>query len=138
MRRLILGTLAGVMMAGAAWAQEVLEPDPAIRDTIQSQLDAFMADDFGAAFEFAAPNIRQMFRTPETFGAMVQQGYPMVWRPGAVEYGDLREIEGLLWQRVLVTDKTGRQFVLEYQMQDVLGDWRIAGVRVVPAPGVSA
>ncbi|QRF65342.1 DUF4864 domain-containing protein [Ponticoccus alexandrii] len=138
MRRLILGTLAGVMMAGAAWAQEVLEPEPAIRDTIQSQLDAFMADDFGAAFEFAAPNIRQMFRTPETFGAMVQQGYPMVWRPGAVEYGDLREIEGLLWQRVLVTDKTGRQFVLEYQMQDVLGDWRIAGVRVVPAPSVSA
>lgn len=137
MRRLFLGTLLGVMLAGAVTAQEVLKPDPAIRDTIQSQLDAFKADDFGAAFTFAAPNIRQMFRTPENFGAMVRQGYPMVWRPSDIDYGDLRVIDGYTWQRVLVTDAQGKRFVLEYQMQDVLGDWRIAGVRVVPAPGIS-
>lgn len=138
MRQKIIGALVGVVLAGAAWAQDVLDPDPAIRGTIQGQLDAFVQDDFGAAFEFAAPNIRQMFRTPENFGAMVRNGYPMVWRPSDVDYGDLRVIEGLTWQRVLITDAGGRRYVLEYQMQDVMGEWRIAGVRVIPAPGVAA
>lgn len=138
MRRLFLGTLAGVMLAGMVGAQEALPPDPAIRGTIQSQLDAFMAEDLGAAFGFAAPNIQQIFRDPEGFGAMVRRGYPMVWRPGSVEYDTLREIDGLTWQRVRITDAQGRLFVVEYQMVQIEGDWRIAGVQVVPAPGISA
>jgi hypothetical protein len=125
------------MLAGLVQAQEVLAPDPDIRDTIQGQLDAFMEDDFGAAFDLAAPNIQMLFRTPEIFGAMVRKGYPMVWRPGLVDYGDLRVIGGLTWQRVQITDARGRSFVLEYQMMQIAGKWRIAGVQVLPLPGLA-
>lgn len=138
MRGRIFGAALALILAGGAWAQEARAPDPGIEGTIRSQIDAFLQDDFTAAFEFAAPNIRQIFRTPENFGAMVRNGYPMVWRPEDLRFGPLREIEGRLWQRVLVTDVAGKSFVLEYEMREVAGDWRIAGVRVIPAPGISA
>jgi hypothetical protein len=63
----------------AAFADE--PRNPAIETTIQNQLNAFIADDFATAFTFASPNIKGIFGTPENFGAMVTQGYPMVHRP---------------------------------------------------------
>lgn len=137
MRRVLLGLLSGLALAGMVRAQEALTPNPQIESTIQSQIDAFLKDDFGAAFEFASPTIRLMFRTPENFGAMVRRGYPMVWRPADVEFGPLRTIEGQLSQQVLVEDAEGRRFIAEYKMVQVDGVWRIAGVSIVPAPDVS-
>ncbi len=136
MRTTILGLVAGVMLWGAASADEA--PNAAIQGTIQSQIDAFLMDDFVTAFTFAAPNIQSMFRTPENFGAMVRNGYPMVWRPGDVRFGELREIGGALWQKVIVSDAEGQFFVLDYMMVEQDGNWRIAAVQVLPAPEMSA
>ncbi|WP_420327952.1 DUF4864 domain-containing protein [Mameliella sp.] len=138
MRTLLMGLAVAVGLVGAAPAQDALAPNPAIQGTIQGQIDAFLQDDFGTAFEFASPGIRNTFRTPRNFGAMVQKGYPMVWRPSDVEFGPLRELDGALWQQVLIQDEAGKNFIVEYRMQNVDGDWRISGVRVIPAPGVSA
>ncbi|MFM7442724.1 MAG: DUF4864 domain-containing protein [Tabrizicola sp.] len=107
-----------------------------IQDTIQSQFDAFLKDDFAAAFEFASPMIKGIFGTPERFGQMVTQGYPMVHRPSAVEMLELRELEGRLWQRVLVTDLAGRGHVLEYQMIETPDGWRINGVELLKSDGL--
>ncbi len=138
MRGIFVGLFAGLWLTGVAWAQEVLAPDAGIESTIQSQIDAFRKDDFGRAFTFASPSIQGMFGTPENFGAMVRNGYPMVWRPSDVVYGDLREIAGNLWQKVIVQDAQGQTFVLDYQMVQVDGAWRIAGVQILPAPDLSA
>lgn len=138
MRKLITGLTLGLTLAGSLWAQDVLPPEPAIEDTIQSQIDAFLEDDFATAFGFASPNLRTMFRTPENFGAMVRQGYPMVWRPDAVSFGDLRSISGGMYQRVIVTDEAGNLHYLDYQMQQVDGQWRIAGVQILQAPDLAA
>lgn len=138
MRKLITGLTLGLTLAGSLWAQDVLPPEPAIEDTIQSQIDAFLEDDFATAFSFASPNLRTMFRTPENFGAMVRQGYPMVWRPDAVSFGDLRSISGGMYQRVIVTDEAGNLHYLDYQMQQVDGQWRIAGVQILQAPDLAA
>src|SRR6056297_2417246 len=138
MRGMMMGLLVGASLAGVVWAQERLTPNPAIQSTIQNQIDAFLQDDFASAFTFASPSIRSMFRTPENFGAMVRNGYPMVWRPEDVQFGPLREMDGALWQQVLVQDAEGQSYVVEYQMIEVDGAWRIAGVRVIPAPGVAA
>lgn len=138
MRKLIIGLTLGLTLAGSLWAEDVLPPEPAIEDTIQSQIDAFLEDDFATAFSFASPNLRTMFRTPENFGAMVRQGYPMVWRPDAVSFGDLRSISGGMYQRVIVTDEAGNLHYLDYQMQQVDGQWRIAGVQILQAPDVAA
>jgi hypothetical protein len=138
MRKLITGLALAVSMTGSLWAQDVLAPEPGIESTIQGQIDAFLQDDFGSAFTFAAPNIRNMFRTPENFGTMVQQGYPMVWRPESVAFGDLRSISGGLYQTVILTDAAGNLHYLDYRMLMIDGQWRIAGVQILQAPEFSA
>ncbi len=109
-----------------------------IQDTIQNQLNAFQADDFATAFTFASPNIKGIFGTPENFGAMVSEGYPMVHRPSAVTMLELREVAGNLWQRVMITDEAGKTHMLDYQMVETPEGWQINGVQLLRAPDVGA
>ena len=109
-----------------------------IEETIGQQLEAFKKDDFGTAFDFASPTIKNLFRTPENFGAMVRQGYPMVWRPGEVTYLEQREIAGAIWQKVQIVDGTGRVHILEYQMIQTPEGWQINGVQLLRQPDVAA
>lgn len=129
----LTAVIAAVFLATAAVAQE--EP---IQSTIQSQIDAFLKDDFATAFSFASPNIKMFFGTPENFGQMVRQGYPMVHRPSDVRMLDLRDVGGRLWQRVMVTDQQGRTHMLDYQMVETPEGWQINGVQLLPSVGVGA
>jgi hypothetical protein len=135
MRATLLGTVAAILIAGAALAQDA---QSAITATIQSQIDAFLTDDFETAFTYASPNIKRLFGTSERFGMMVRQGYPMVWRPGAVRYLELEEKGGGLFQKVLITDGQGVPHLLEYQMIETADGWQINGVRILEAPQVGA
>jgi hypothetical protein len=139
MRRILL---SAVLAAAAALtvlpAQAQQARDPAIETTIQNQFDAFLRDDVGTAFSFASPNIKGLFGTPENFGTMVRNGYPMVWRPSEVQYLELREVAGQLWQRVMVTDQAGRSHLLDYQMVQTPEGWQINGVQLLPSVGVGA
>ena len=128
MRRLLLMAILAVGLGQAARAGD---PAGAIRQVISDQIAAFEADDFATAFTFASPGIRAMFGTPGRFGAMVREGYPMVWRPGEVRFADLAERGGRTLQRVLVTDTAGVLYVLEYEMVEGEQGWRIDGVRVL-------
>ncbi len=122
----------------SAQAQTDLPPNPEIESTIQRQIDAFLADDLGAAFSYASPGIKGMFGTPERFGRMVRQGYPMVWRPGTVRYLDLRRDGDRRIQRVMITDREGALHLLEYQMIPAADGWQINGVTVLRAPTTGA
>ncbi len=135
MRRFLIVLAAIVTMAGTtpAPAQEA-----EIETVIREQLDAFLAEDVDTAFEYASPSIRNMFRTPGNFGAMVRNGYPMVWRPGEVRFGVLEDRDDGLWQRVYITDEAGMGHALEYRMTEVEGRWRISGVRVLDLAAVTA
>jgi hypothetical protein len=135
MRTTLLGTVAAILIAGSVAAQDA---QSAITATIQSQIDAFLSDDFETAFTFASPNIKRIFGTSERFGMMVRQGYPMVWRPGAVRYLELDERGGVQFQKVLITDGQGVPHVLEYQMIETGEGWQINGVRILEAPEVGA
>ncbi|MCV6592833.1 MAG: DUF4864 domain-containing protein [Silicimonas sp.] len=138
-RRLhFLAILSGAVWAFTAYAQEVVAPKPGIEATIDAQIGAFLEDDFARAFTFASPGIQGMFGSAERFGQMVRQGYPMVWRPGEVEFLELRNFRGALWQRVQIRDQAGRVHVLDYQMIETGEGWRINGVQLLPEPDVSA
>ncbi|MCV3271527.1 DUF4864 domain-containing protein [Roseobacter sp. WL0113] len=130
---MIIGAVFALGLATAVPAQEA-----DIRATINSQLDAFQADDFGAAFEFASPNIQRLFGTPENFQRMVTQGYPMVWRPADVRYLELREEGSTYAQRVMITDRQGRVHVLEYRMLETGAGWRINGVQILDSSEFAA
>ena len=130
MKRLVAALM---LAAGAAQA------DPAaIQGVIDEQIAAFRAEDVDTAFDYAAPNIVAMFRTPGTFGSMVRQGYPMVWRPGSVEYLGAEEAGGSWTQDVLITDAEGRLHTLEYTMVETEAGWKIAGVRLLTEAGIGA
>ena len=126
MRRVLLVVSLSVGLATSAIAQS-----DEIEANIAAQIQAFQADDFVTAFSFASPNIQSIFRTPENFGSMVQNGYPMVWRPSDVRFLELREIAGALWQKVMITDNAGRVHILDYQMVPLDGGWKINGVQLL-------
>lgn len=133
MRKGLYVVLLAACIALPATAQEA-----PIQETIQKQMEALQSDDFGKAFTFASPTIKQMFGTPENFGAMVKQGYPMVYRPTDVQMMDLREIAGNLWQRVRITDQAGAGWYLDYMMIETAEGWQINAVQILPAPDVGA
>lgn len=122
----------------AVFALPAQAQEAPIQSTIQSQLDAFIADDVAAAFSYASPTIKGIFGSAENFGAMVAQGYPMVARPAAVQMLDLREVAGNLWQRVMITDAEGRTHLLDYQMIETAEGWQINAVQLLPEAGVGA
>ena len=138
MRIFLRAVVLLMVMTLSVKAEDALPPEPGIETTIRSQIDAFLADDFATAFTFASPNIQGLFGSPDRFGAMVRQGYPMVWRPSDVQFLDLREMNGRLWQRVMVRDAAGTFHVLDYQMIEADGRWRINGVQLLRALGVGA
>lgn len=114
------------------------EERPELQAVITSQMDAFKTDDLERAFEFASPNIQGMFGSPENFGEMVKTGFPMVWRPGSVEFLEARQIAGRLWQKVLIQDGKGALHLLDYQMVKGEDGWRINAVQVLDAPELTA
>lgn len=129
----MLASVLSSVLALPANAQEA-----PIQETIQSQIQALQADDFAGAFSYASPTIKGMFGTPENFGAMVKQGYPMVYRPAEVQMMDLREVAGNLWQRVRITDQAGAGWYLDYMMVETAEGWQINAVQILPAPDVGA
>ncbi|WP_299143208.1 DUF4864 domain-containing protein [uncultured Tateyamaria sp.] len=133
MRKWMMGALLAASMTGAAFAQ-----DTEIQGVIGNQIEAFKSDNFEEAFSFASPGIRGIFGTPENFGRMVTQGYPMVWRPAEVTYLGLDDENGVLSQTVRIVDADGATHLLKYRMLETDDGWKINGVQLIEAPGVSA
>lgn len=134
--RIVLSLILAVGLWGVAPKAEAQGAD--IEATITAQIEAFKADDFDQAFTYASPTIQGLFQTPENFGRMVRGGYPMVWRPSDVTYLELKETGGFQFQRVLITDADGAVHLLEYQMVELNGAWKINGVRLLANPPATA
>lgn len=111
---------------------------PAIRQVIASQLEAFGRDDGPGAFAFASPGIREKFRTPEIFMAMVRRDYAPVYRPREVSFRQLHASPRGPVQEVLLVGPDGRAVIALYFMeQQPDGSWKIDGVRLVRAPDLT-
>jgi hypothetical protein len=126
MRRFLLAVSLSVGLGSGAFAQNA-----EIEANISAQIQAFKADDFATAFTFASPSIQRLFQNPDNFGAMVRNGYPMVWRPSEFRFLELREIAGALWQKVMITDANGRVHILDYQMIPLEDGWKVNGVQLL-------
>jgi hypothetical protein len=131
--RTFMSILTATVVATAAFAQ-----DQDIETVIGEQLQAFNERDVQDAWQYASPMIQGLFGTPDNFGNMVRNGYPMVWTNREVEFLDLGDVNGVLTQRVLIRDLDGVAYILEYAMVETAEGWRINGVQVLPAPDVAA
>ncbi len=136
MRHLLRAMLAAGALAGSSMPAPA--QDGPIEGVIQGQVDAFLSGDVETAFGYASPGIKRMFGSPERFGRMVEQGYPMVWRPAEVRYLDRRDLGQGVVQRVMMQDAAGVPWVLEYRMIEGPDGWVIDGVRILNPPELGA
>mgnify|MGYP006277648529 CR=1 FL=1 len=129
MRAFAFALLVLFATIGSAAAVELAPAERnAIRAVVQAQLDAFQRDDGAAAFGYASPSIRAMFRSPERFMAMVREGYAPVYRPRRVEFRDVVQWRGRITQRVRLVGPDGVPVIANYLMQrQDDGSWRIDG-----------
>jgi hypothetical protein len=139
MRTLALVLLLSLATLAPAAALDLAPAErSAIRGVVQSQLDAFRRDDGAAAFAYASPTIREMFRTPEGFMAMVRQGYAPVYRPRHVAFGEVVMYRGHVTQRVHLVGPDGTPVVARYLMErQPDGSWRIDGCILEEVPDMS-
>lgn len=133
-RRLLL--MAAISLSGSlvAAADEAIAPADAlaIRQVIQSQMDAFRIDDWNAAFAFAAPSIQGRFQSPQIFSQMVTQAYQPVYRPRNVQFRDVTASEFGPTQEVFVVGPDGLSYLAYYTMErQPDGRWRISGCYLV-------
>jgi hypothetical protein len=109
----------------------------AIAAVIGKQIDAFRHDDAPAAFGYASPMIQGMFGDPAHFLAMVQRGYPPVYRPRSVQFGALVMRDGRIVQRVDIVGPDGTGELALYTMErEPDGTWRIDGCQLTEPDSV--
>lgn len=122
-----------VFAMALAWAfpMKADETRDGVRAVISAQFEAFANGDYLEAFGLASPGIRNIFRDADRFGAMVENGYPMVSNPDETRFLELSDEPGGLTQRVLVRDAGGTWHTLDYSMVQVEENWRVDGVELI-------
>lgn len=140
--------LVWLMVAGSAFAQvaggaaegvtgTTPQDRSAIQGVINHQLDAFLRDDAAGAYSFAAPNVREIFPTPEIFIDMVRRGYRPVYRPATREFSELAQRDGDLVQEVELTGPDGKPVLALYTMRKSAdGTWQIAACVLIASARV--
>lgn len=121
--------LATVLLMPAA----VFAGDAEIRaaqGTIEAQLKAFQAGDGALAYSYAAPSIKRIFPTVETFMGMVESGYQPVGHPKNFSFGKVEEMGATsIVQQVLITGPDGKEYEAVYTLElQPDGVYRITGV----------
>jgi Domain of unknown function (DUF4864) len=141
MTRLLALIAAVLFSVSLASAQALTDSDRgAFRSIIAGQIEAFRADDGARAYSYAAPIIKQIFPTPETFMSMVRQGYQPVYRPQSFQFGDAGiAASGRPTQRVKLVGPDGLNYDAIYTMeQQPDGSWQISGCAIVRTPDLGA
>ncbi len=141
MLRPVLAIVLWGLISVSALAQSINVADrKEFQRIITAQISAFKADDGSAAYDFAAPSIRNIFTTPEIFMSMVKQGYPQIYRPQSFSFAEaLTDSVGRPAQKMLVVGPDGKSYMALYAMEKQPdGTWRIAGCTLLEIPGLDA
>jgi hypothetical protein len=101
----------------------------AAQTVIDGQLKAFIANDGATAYSFAAPNVKRIFPTVDTFMDMVTNGYPPVRKPQTYSFGKVQEMSPTsIIQQVLILGPDGKDYEAVYTLeQQPDGTFRITG-----------
>jgi hypothetical protein len=137
--RFLLAFLLVALAHFAARADEVSSADAtAIKSIVTGQLNAFQHDDGAAAYGYASPAIRDLFPTADIFMNMVRKGYPPVYRPQSVTFGEVRASPAGPQQKVFLTGPDGKSYVAIYSLQrQPDGSWKINGCVLVEDKGAT-
>ncbi len=90
----------------------------AAQGVIDGQLKAFRQDDNAAAYDYAAPTIKRIFPTLDSFMSMVTRGYAPVHKPKSYAFGKSEEMGGnSVIQQVLIVGPDGKDYEAVYTLE---------------------
>lgn len=138
MRRLLfILALIPLLFSGSAFADDA--GVTGAQSSIEAQLKAFLADDDALAYSYAAPNVKRIFPTLDTFMNMVTSGYKPVQKPQSYSFGKSEWMSGTtIAQQVLLVGPDGKDYEALYTLElQPDGVWRITGVSLRAANTVS-
>jgi hypothetical protein len=136
MFRFFAAVLLALAFAAASLPARADARSDAIKNVIESQLNAFAADDGATAYSFAAPIVKGAFPNPDIFMSMVKRGYQPVYRNTKRIFGDaFQDGLGRPAMRVVLTGADGKRYEAIYSMeQQADGLWKIAGCVILSIP----
>ena len=124
--------MLAMSLLSAASAQLNETTAQAVKNTVQAQLAAFAKDDADLAFSYAAPTIRAMFETSQNFMAMVQDAYPVVYRPEKFLFLASSGTDSAVVLPVKMWDKEGQSWMATYKLElQADGRWLIVACVLV-------
>ncbi|MBZ9819821.1 DUF4864 domain-containing protein [Mesorhizobium sp. CA4] len=138
MRRALFAlALVPMLIASLAFAGDA--EIKAAQTVIDSQLKAFIADDGATAYSFAAPNVKQIFPSVDTFMNMVTNGYAPVRKPQSYYFGKAEQSgPGSIVQQVLIVGPDGKDYEAVYTLQrQADGSFKITGCSLRGSTSVS-
>ena len=135
MKRIFL-LLALTIFAHPALAEDATAANETFKSVITEQLQGIARGDGASAYAEAAPNVQQIFPSPDIFMNMVQTGYPQVYRNKQYSFGDAGTDEmGRPYQRVEILGMDGARYAAIYFMErQADGSWKISGVVMAKEP----
>ena len=111
----------------------------AVQTIIEKQISAFQAEDSNGAFQFAAPNIKQVFQNADIFMEMVKRGYQPVYNPKQYRFGKTHHDNVRIAQSVFIEDSNGVAYEAVYELRKQEdGQWLISGVYLQKLPQTGA
>jgi hypothetical protein len=87
------------------------------RSIISAQEQAFARDDAATAYGFAAPGIQSFYRSPDGFMFMVRNSYAPVYRHRSFVFGEVKVLEGKIYQDVQIIDADGAAWDALYTLE---------------------
>ncbi|WP_192178843.1 DUF4864 domain-containing protein [Mesorhizobium amorphae] len=111
----------------------------AAQTVIDSQLKAFIANDGATAYSYAAPNVKRIFPTVDTFMNMVTNGYAPVRQPLNYSFGKVQQTGPTsIVQQVLIVGPDGKDYEAVYTLeQQPDGSFQITGCSLRASTSVS-
>ena len=142
MRRMLLALALLPAFFAFSFSATALAGDAEVRaaqTTIDSQLKAFIADDNAAAYSYAAPNVKQIFPTLDSFMSMVTGGYKPVQKPLSYNFGKAEQMgAGKIAQQVFLVGPDGKDYEALYTLElQPDGMYRITGVSLRASKSLS-
>lgn len=122
-----------IVFATLLWVFPALAGDAEIKaaqGSISGQLQAFRAGNDAVAYGYAAPNVKRIFPSLDTFMNMVTGAYKPVHKPQSFSFGKFQEMSPTaIVQQVIIVGADGKDYEAVYTLElQPDGVWRITGV----------
>lgn len=110
------------------------------QSAITGQIEAFKAGDNSRAYGYAAPTIKRIFPTLDSFMRMVTGAYRPVYKPQSFSFGKVEEpSSNSVIQQVLIVGPDGKNYEAVYTLEKQPdGSYLITGVSMHASNALSA